>query len=105
VNQKISGYDPHAYLTDLLDYEFQALSGFINLITLLYTKVKYEVLSQFNIEAGVLMNEPTNRSVQFHCLEDELTNRSVQSCDLGDELTNMSVRSHGLEDKLTNRSV
>jgi hypothetical protein len=38
VNQKISGYDPHAHLTDLLDHEFQALSGFINLGTLLHTK-------------------------------------------------------------------
>jgi hypothetical protein len=38
VNQKISGYDPHAHLTDLLDLEFQALSGFINLRTLLHTK-------------------------------------------------------------------
>jgi hypothetical protein len=46
------------------------------------------------------MNEPTNRSVQFHCLEDELINISVQSCVLGDELTNRSVRSHGLEDNL-----
>jgi hypothetical protein len=50
----------------------------------------------------VLVNEPTNRSDQFHCLEDEITNRSIQSCGLGDELTNRSVRSHGLEDKLTN---
>jgi hypothetical protein len=48
----------------------------------------------------VLVNEPTNRSVQFHCLEVELTNRSVQFCDLGNELTNRSVRSHGLEDNL-----
>jgi hypothetical protein len=38
VNQKISGYDLHAYLTDLLDREFQALSGFINLGTFLHTK-------------------------------------------------------------------
>jgi hypothetical protein len=49
-------------------------------------KVKHEALNQFNIEAGVLVNEPTNKSVQLHCLENELTNISVQSCDLGDEL-------------------
>jgi hypothetical protein len=30
-NQKNSGYGPHAHLTDLLDHEFQALSGFVNL--------------------------------------------------------------------------
>jgi hypothetical protein len=68
-------------------------------------KVKHEALSRFNMETGVLVNELTNRSVQFHCLEDELTNRSIQSCDLGDEFTNMLVQSHRLEDKLTNRSV
>jgi hypothetical protein len=39
VNQKISEYGPHAHLTDLLDYKFQALSGFINLGTLLHTKL------------------------------------------------------------------
>jgi hypothetical protein len=37
-NQKISGYGPHTHLTDLLDQEFQALSGFINLGILLHTK-------------------------------------------------------------------
>jgi hypothetical protein len=82
-------------------------------------KVKHETLNQFNVEAGGLVNEPTNRSVQFHCLEDEpnnrsvqsynlryeLTNRSVHSRDVGDRLTNRSVWSHKLEDKLTNRSV
>jgi hypothetical protein len=36
-------------------------------------KVKHEALSQFNFEACVLVNEPTNRSVWFHCLEDEPT--------------------------------
>jgi hypothetical protein len=100
VNKKISGCGSHAHLTDLLDHEFQALSGFINLGTLSHIKVKHEALSQFKIEASVLVNESTNRSVQFHCLEDELTNRSVQSCDLGDELTNILVRSHELEDNL-----
>jgi hypothetical protein len=35
--------------------------------------VKHEALSQFNIEADVLVNEPTNRSVRFHCFEDEPT--------------------------------
>jgi hypothetical protein len=38
VNQKISGYDPHAHFTNLLNHEFQALSEFINLGTLLRTK-------------------------------------------------------------------
>jgi hypothetical protein len=38
VNQKISGYGLHAHLTDILDHEFQALDGFINLGTLLHTK-------------------------------------------------------------------
>jgi hypothetical protein len=68
-------------------------------------KVKHEALSQFNIEAGMLLNEPTNRSVRFHCFEDKFTNISVQSCGLRDKLTNISVRSHRLEDELTNRSI
>jgi hypothetical protein len=82
------------HLTDLLDHEFQALSGF-----------KHEALSQFNVEAGVLVNESTNRSVQFYYLEDEPTNRSVQSYNLRYELTNRSVHSRDVGDKLTNRSV
>jgi hypothetical protein len=69
----MDGYDPLVHLADLLDHEFQALSGFINLGTLLYTKVKHEALSQFDLEACVLVNGPTNKSVQFHCLEDEPT--------------------------------
>jgi hypothetical protein len=73
VNQKMSGYGPLVHLADLLDHEFQALSGFINLENTLAHKVKHEALSQFDFEACVLVNEPTNRSVQFHCLEDEPT--------------------------------
>jgi hypothetical protein len=55
------------------DHELQALSGFINLGNTYAHKVKHEALNQFNFEACVLVNEPTNRSVQFHCLEDEST--------------------------------
>jgi hypothetical protein len=73
VNQKIGGYGPLVHLTDLLDHEFQALSGFINPGNTYAHKVKHEALSQFNSEACVLVNEPTNRSVQFHYLEDEPT--------------------------------
>jgi hypothetical protein len=73
VNQKMGGYDPLVHLVDLLDHELQALSGFINLGNTLAHKVKHEALSQFNVETGVLVSEPTNRSVQFHYLEDEPT--------------------------------
>jgi hypothetical protein len=38
VNQKMGGYGPLVHLADLLDYEFQVLSEFINLGTLLHTK-------------------------------------------------------------------
>jgi hypothetical protein len=69
----MGGYGPLVHLAGLLDHEFQALSGFINLGNTLAHKVKHEVLSQFNIEACVLVNEPTNRSIQFHYLEDEPT--------------------------------
>jgi hypothetical protein len=68
-------------------------------------KVKHEALNQFNVEAGVLVNEPTNRSAQFHCLEDEPTNRSAQSYNLRDELADRSVQSRDVGDKLTNMSV
>jgi hypothetical protein len=73
VNQKIVGYCPLVHLADLLDHEFQALSGFINLGYTYAHKVRHEVLSKFNLEASVLVNEPTNRLVQFHHLEDEHT--------------------------------
>jgi hypothetical protein len=73
VNQKMGGYGPLVHLVDLLDHEFQALSGFINIRNTYAHKVKHEALSQFNFEACVLVNEPTNRSVQFHCLENEPT--------------------------------
>jgi hypothetical protein len=73
VNQKVGGYGPLVHLVDLLDHEFQTLRGFINLGNTYAHKVKHEVLSQFNIEACVLVNEPTNISVQFHCLESEPT--------------------------------
>jgi hypothetical protein len=66
-------YGPLVHLADLLDHEFQALSGFINLGNTYARKVKHKALSQFNFEASVLVNEPTNRSVRFHCLEDEHT--------------------------------
>jgi hypothetical protein len=69
----MGGYDPLVHLTDLQDHEFQVLSGFINLGNTYAHKVKHEVLSQFNFEASVLVNEPKNRSVRFHCLEDEPT--------------------------------
>jgi hypothetical protein len=68
-----------AYLTDLLDHEFRALSGFVNLDFFYAHKVKHEALSQFNIETSVLVDKFINRSVESHYLEDELTNRSVQS--------------------------
>jgi hypothetical protein len=73
VNQKMDGYDPLVHLADLLDHEFQTLSGFINLENTYAHKVKHEALSQFNFEASVLVNEPTDRLVRFHCLEDEPT--------------------------------
>jgi hypothetical protein len=63
VNQKMGGYDPLVHLADLLDHEFQALSGFINLVNTFAHKVNHEALIQFNFEACVLVNEPTNRSV------------------------------------------
>jgi hypothetical protein len=69
----MGGYGPLVHLADLLDHEFQALSRFINLGNTYAHKVKHEALSQFNIEAGVLVNEHTNRSVRFHYLEDEPT--------------------------------
>jgi hypothetical protein len=69
----MGGYGPLVHLADLLDHEFQALSGFINLENTYAHKVKHKALSQFNFEASVLVNEPTNISVQFHCLEDEPT--------------------------------
>jgi hypothetical protein len=73
VNKKLGGYGPLVHLLDLLDHEFQALSGFIDLGNTLAHKVKHEALSQINFEACVLVNEPTNRSVRFHCLENEPT--------------------------------
>jgi hypothetical protein len=45
VNQKMGGYGPLVHLADLLDHEFQALSGFINLENTLAHKVKYEALN------------------------------------------------------------
>jgi hypothetical protein len=69
----MGGYGPFVHLADLLDHEFQALSEFINLENTYAHKIKHEALSQFNIEACVLVNEPTNRSIQFYCLEDEST--------------------------------
>jgi hypothetical protein len=104
VNQKISGYGPHAHLTNLLDHEFQALSEFINLGTL-HTQSWTWSAKPVQIEVSVLVNELINRSVQFHCLENKLTNRSVQSYDLEDELSNRSVQFYRLEDELTNRSI
>jgi hypothetical protein len=73
----MGGYGPLVHLADLLDHESQVPSGFINLGNTLAHKVKHEALSQFNSEAYVSVNEPTNRSVQFHCLEDELINISA----------------------------
>jgi hypothetical protein len=73
MNQKMGGYSPLVHLVDLLDHEFQALSGFIKLGNTYAHKVKHETLSQFNFEVSVLVNEPTNRSVRFHYLEDEPT--------------------------------
>jgi hypothetical protein len=69
----MGGYGPLVHLADLLDHEFQALSEFINLGNTYAHKVKHEVLSQFNFEASALVNEPTDRLVRFHCLEDEST--------------------------------
>jgi hypothetical protein len=63
VNKKMGGYGPLVHLVDLLDHEFQALSGFINLENTLTHKVKYEALNQFKFEACVLVNESTYRSV------------------------------------------
>jgi hypothetical protein len=69
----MGGYGPLVNLTNLLDHEFQALSGFINLGNALAYKVKHDALNQFNIEACVLVNELTNISVRFHFLKDEPT--------------------------------
>jgi hypothetical protein len=69
----MGGYGPLVHLANLLDHEFQALSGFINVGNTLAHKVKHETLSQFNFQPCMLVNEPTNRSVQFHCLEDKPT--------------------------------
>jgi hypothetical protein len=72
-------------LTDLLDHEFQALSGFINLGTQLHT-VKSEALSQSDIEACV--SERTYyRTVQIHYFEDESTTERFNPTISGDELT------------------
>jgi hypothetical protein len=69
-------------LTDILDHEFQALSGFINL----ETQLKPEAPSQFYIEACV--SERTYyRSVQIHCFEDESTTNRFNPTIPGDELT------------------
>jgi hypothetical protein len=73
VNQEIGGYCPLVHLVDLLDHEFQALSGFINLGYTYEHKVRHEALRPFNLEASVLVNEPTNILVRFHYLEDEPT--------------------------------
>jgi hypothetical protein len=54
---------PLVHFADLLDHEFQALSGFINLRNTYAHKVKHEALSQFNFEASVLVNEPTKRLI------------------------------------------
>jgi hypothetical protein len=67
VNQKISGYGPHAHLTNLLDHEIPSIERIHRSMNTSIHKVKHEALSQFNIEAGMLVNESTNRSVQFHC--------------------------------------
>jgi hypothetical protein len=69
----MGGYCPLVHLADLLDHEFHALSRFINLGYTYAHKVRHEALSQFNLEASVLVNEPTNRLVRFHHLEDEPT--------------------------------
>jgi hypothetical protein len=41
----MGGYGPLVHLADLLDHEFQTLSGFINLGNTLAHKVKHEALS------------------------------------------------------------
>jgi uncharacterized protein YqkB len=84
------------HLTDLLDHEFQALSGFINLLQIAH-KVKPE--DRF-IEACV--SERTYyRSVQIHYFEDESTTDRFNPTISRDELTNRSVQSHELEDNLS----
>jgi hypothetical protein len=45
VNQKMGEYGPLVHLADLLDHEFQALSGFINLENTYALKVEHEALS------------------------------------------------------------
>jgi hypothetical protein len=69
----MGGYSPLVNLADLLDHEFQVLSGFINLGSTYAHKVRHKALSQSNLGASVLVSEPTNILVQFHCLEDEPT--------------------------------
>jgi hypothetical protein len=59
----MGGYGLLVHLADLLDHEFQALNGFINLGNTYAHKVRHEALSQFNLEASMLVNEPTNRLV------------------------------------------
>jgi hypothetical protein len=61
----MGGYCPLVHLTYLLDHEFQALSGFINLEYTYAHKVTHEALSQFNLEASVLVNEPTTDWFDF----------------------------------------
>jgi hypothetical protein len=61
----MGGYCPLVHLTDFLDYEFQVLSGFINLGYTYAHKVRYEALSQFHLEANVLVNEPTTDWFDF----------------------------------------
>jgi RNase H-like domain found in reverse transcriptase/Integrase zinc binding domain len=75
VNQRLGGYGPLVHLADLLDYEFQALSGFINLRNTYAHKVKYKALNQFNFETIVLVNEPTNRfnTKKCHFFTSEVT--------------------------------
>jgi hypothetical protein len=59
-------------LTDLLDHEFQAWSGFINLGTQLHTKSNLKHLASL-ILRRVLVKEPTTDQFKFTVFEDEST--------------------------------
>jgi hypothetical protein len=87
----MGGYGPLVHLANLLDHEFQALSGFINVGNTLTHKVKHEALSQFTRIRFQRYRVPR---FPFSCfaLPDSFSTVSRASV-LEDELTNISVQS------------
>jgi hypothetical protein len=67
VNQETGGFGPLIFLTDLLDYEFQALSRFINLGTQLHTKSNLKHWASLTLRR-VLVKEPTTDRFKFTIL-------------------------------------